>query len=217
MATSLLCSLHGSARSLLSELDDAGNASYNVMKELLMKRFGPVRHAEVHEQALQEIHLGRGQPIRELTHEILRLCKRAYLDFSADARNRMAIKALINAIGDKDTIFYISDKSPSTLDDVCSNYECYHVLTGSRHPRTTVKGMKSTEDKDADRQKQVPKEDEVLSSLRRRYENTTQQHQQLTSAVNQLLMRCPATCTAALAVGHSAGVSTCCRQLLASS
>jgi len=67
MATSLLCALDGPARSLLSELDDTCYNGYDTIRDLLIKRFGPVRHTEVHEQALQEIRLSRGQSIRELT------------------------------------------------------------------------------------------------------------------------------------------------------
>ena len=179
MATSLLCSLDGSAHSLLSELDDAGNASYSGIKELLTKRFSPVRHTEVHEQALQEIRLARGQSSRELTPEILRLSKLTYPDCGANACNRMAIKALINAVTDKDAVFYIKDKSPTTLDDVCSFYKRYRVLTGRGQPRAAVKGVKFAEGRDSDHQ------DEAVTSLRRQCDHTDQQLQQLASAVNQ--------------------------------
>jgi len=193
MAASLLCSLDGSARSLLSELEDAGNTNYNTIKELLLKRFGPVRLTEVHEQALQEIRLARGQSIRELTPEILRLSKLAYPEFSVEARNRMAIKALINAVADKDKD--IKDKAPASLDDACSYYERFRILTGSGNPRATVRGVKSAEDKDPFQQL-TPKEDETVLSLRRQCdhtdqqlqqlrENTVQQFQQLSSIVSQ--------------------------------
>jgi len=178
-ATSLLCALDGSARSILSELDDPSHTTYDAIKELLLKRFGPVRHTEVHEQALQEVRLTRGQPIRELTPEVLRLSKLAYPDFGADARNRMAIKALINAISDKGAVFYIKDKAPTTLDDVCSFYERYRVLTGDAQPKAAVKSVKSTVDSVPDHR------DEALTSLRQHLDRTDQQLQQLISTVGQ--------------------------------
>ena len=165
MATSLLCALDGPARSLLS---DASNTTYSEIRALLVKRFGPVRHTKVHEQALQAIRLARGQPIRELIPEILRLCKLAYPDFDTNARNHLAVRALINAIGDRDAIFYIKDKSPTTLDDVCSLYERYRVLTGNASSKMAVKGVKTP-------------------SLQQQYEAANRQLQQLTVSVNQLL------------------------------
>lgn len=184
MATSLLCALDGSARSLLSELDDASNTSYIEIRELLVKRFGPVRHTEVHEQALQEIRLGRGQPIRELTPEILRLCKLAYPDFDANSRNRLAVRALINAISDRDAVFYIKDKSPTTLDDVCSLYERYRVLTGNTSSKMAVKGIKSQEEETKGKQNN---DSHLLASLQQQYEIANRQLQQLTASVNLLL------------------------------
>jgi len=142
MATSLLCALEGPARSLLSELDDPCHTDYEVIRELLARRFGPVQYTEVHEQALQELRLRRGQPIREMTPEVLRLCKLAYPDFDHAARDRLAVKALINNISDRDAVFYIKDKNPGTLDEVCSMYEKYRVLTGSSNSKPVVKGVK---------------------------------------------------------------------------
>jgi len=78
-AVNLLCALEGPARSLLSELD-VDKAKYATVKTHLLKRFGPVCLPEVYEQALQDVRLGRGQPIRELTPEVSRLTKLAYLN-----------------------------------------------------------------------------------------------------------------------------------------
>ena len=146
MATSLLCALEGPARSLLSELDDPCRTDYGVIRELLARRFGPVQYTEVHEQALQELRLARGQPIREMTPEVLHLCKLAYPEFGHNARNGLAVKALINTINDRDAIFYIKDKNPTSLDDVCTMYEKYWILTDSNHPKPAVKGVKSSDD-----------------------------------------------------------------------
>jgi len=111
-ATSLLCALDGPAGSILAEIDDPGQIKYPEVKQKLLHRFGPTLHPEVHEQALHDLRLARGQNIRELTPEINRLTKLAYPDFEPEARSRLAINALLNAIPDKDVTFYIKDKNP---------------------------------------------------------------------------------------------------------
>jgi len=90
-ATSLLCALDGDARSILAEVDNPDQVTYEEVKQLLLKRFGPTRHPEVHEQALQDLRLTRGQSIRELATEVKRLTKLAYPDFELPARSRLAV------------------------------------------------------------------------------------------------------------------------------
>ena len=139
----LLCALDGIARNLLAEVD-IDTASYTTVTHLPTKRFGPVLLPEVYEQALNDVRLSRNQSIRELTAEITTLCKLAYPEPDENARERFAMKALINAIPDKDAIFYVREKEPRDLDEVCVFYERYRVLTG--HPvapkSVTVKGIK---------------------------------------------------------------------------
>jgi len=64
-ASALLCALDGTARSILSEIDDDDQSNYLKIKHLLWNRFGPVLHTEVHEQAVRDLKLARGQPIHE--------------------------------------------------------------------------------------------------------------------------------------------------------
>ena len=117
------------------------------MKELLNKRFGPILLPEVHEQALQDLRLSRNQPIREMTTEVTRLIKLAYPEFDETARERFAVKALINSVSDLDTAFYIKEKDPRSMDEVCTMYERYRVLTGqtTASKPAAVKNVKPTE------------------------------------------------------------------------
>lgn len=111
----------------------------------------------------------------------------AYPDFDAAARTRLAVRALINAIGDRDTVFYIKDISPTTLDDVCSLYERYRVLTGSGHPKPAIKGVTSDVNEVPKQLKPPAADSRLLASLQQQYEATNQQLQQLSAAVTQLL------------------------------
>ena len=56
----------------------------------------------------------------------------------------MAIKALTDAISDKETVFYIKDKGPITVEQVCNLYERYKVLHGEdeKKNRPAVRGLR---------------------------------------------------------------------------
>ena len=188
--TSLLCALDGEARSILAEIDNLDQTEYAEIKHKLLQRFGPTQHPEVHEQALHDLRLTRGQGIRELTPEINRLTKLAYPDFEPAARNRLAINALLNAIPDKDITFYIKDKNPISLEDVCVLYERYKVLTGhsTSHKPAAVRGVQPKWETPS------PQLDSTLmSSLLKQKEEQQQQLRELTNAVSMLVQTQQAT------------------------
>jgi len=191
-AINLLCALDGPARNILSEIDDVERCSYVEVKELLRKRFGPVHLTEVHEQALQELKLTKGQPIRELASEAQRLAKLAYADFDVAARTRMAIKALTDAIPDKSAVFYIKDKSAHTVDEVCTLYERYRVLHGEddRKSRNTVHVVKNDPETDTSKTSHLQKV--VTDAVDKLLEATGAQLSQLNAAVAQLVNAQPA-------------------------
>jgi len=175
----LLCALDGQARSILSEIDDAEQTTYSDVKQILTKRFGPLQHTEIHEQALRDLRLSRGQLIRELAPEAVRLAKLAYPEFNSAARERMAIQSLIQAIPDRDATFYVKEKNPGSIDEVCELYEKFRVLTGGSHAsKNTVKGVQPEENK---------QQANMLATLLKQAEQTNQQVTQLTEAIGRLL------------------------------
>ena len=93
-ALNLLCALDGNARSILPEIDNVDQTSYADVKKILIKRFGPIQFTEIHEQALKDLKLSRGQLIKELAPEVVRLTKLAYPEFNITARECMAIQSL---------------------------------------------------------------------------------------------------------------------------
>ena len=185
-SSSLLCALDSTARTVLTEIDDTDRVTYDEIKQLLLKRFGPVVHTEVHEQALRDLRLSRGQPIRELATEVTRLTKLAYPDFEQPARNRLAVNALLNAVADKDVTFYIKDKNPTSIDEVCTLYERYRVFTGgSLRKPAAISGVKPEDNAHPDTH--TSQSNELLTSLLKQSEAQQQQVNQLTDAVAQLL------------------------------
>jgi len=180
-ATNLLCALDGPARSVLAEVD-IDKITYKQVKDLLVKRFGPVLLTEIHEQALQDLRLAKHQSIRELTTEVSRLTKLAYPEFNIAARERFAVKALVNAINDKDTIFYIKEKNPQSVDEVCVLYERFKVLTGNsaacRPP--AVKGVKTADESDPN---------PAVELLVKQTEAHSRQLTQLAESINKLIQQ----------------------------
>jgi len=87
---------------ILSEFDDPIAASFRSIKDALLRRFEaePTQLVEVHEQALSQLRLAKGQNIRELAHEVQRLTKLAYRDITGPARDHFAVKSLLHAIPD---------------------------------------------------------------------------------------------------------------------
>jgi len=110
-SSALLCALDSSARGILSEFENPTVASYSQVKQALLRRFGPTQIVEVHKQTLAQLRLQKGQSIRELAQEVQRLVKQAYPDILGPPRECLAVKHLINAVHDKDTVFYIREKA----------------------------------------------------------------------------------------------------------
>lgn len=147
MAMALLHALDGQARGVYNDLDDPASASYNQIKRALIKRFGLTSMAEVHEQALNRLKYVKGQNVRELAQQVTKLTRKAYPEINVKQRERFAIKSLLQALNDRDAIFYIKDKSPETIDEACTLFERYEALTGSdsRRPFTARTISQTTE------------------------------------------------------------------------
>jgi hypothetical protein len=127
-AAALLSALDGTACSIINELDDVASATYVTVREALIRRFGATKRTDVHERALDDIKMKKDDDIKQTAQEIVKLTRRAYPELTASQRERFAIKALISAIDDSDTAFYIKDKEPATINDVCDLYEKYETL-----------------------------------------------------------------------------------------
>ena len=187
-AAALLCALDGSARGILAEFDDPVAASYNDVKQALLRRFGPTRLVEVHEQALAQLRLAKGQSIRELSQEVQRLVKQAYPDVVGPPRDRFAVKHLLNAIHDKDTVFYIREKDPADITEACTLYERYTALVGEDHSsrRTNIRGVNDARSDSPSSVDTSALQRQVTEAIERMTNATNQQLQNLTDAMAQL-------------------------------
>lgn len=177
---SLLCALDGPARNILSEFEDVTKANFEEVKQALLLRFGPTNLTEVHEQALGQLRLSRGQAIREMAAEVQRLIKLAYPDISGSARDRFAVKSLIRTINDKNTAFYIKEKAPANLAEACTLYERYQALNSDDNlPPKATKAVKQADDTATDDLLQQ----QVASAIAQMTEATNCQLKKLTDAI----------------------------------
>ena len=185
-SAALLCALEGHARQILAEFDDPLAASYDDVKHALLRRFGPTQLVEVHEQALAQLRLGKGQSIREIAPEVQRLVKQAYPDIVGPPRDRLAVKHLLSVIHDKETVFYIREKNPRDVSEACTLYERYTALVSEDNlsRRTGVRGVN-------DARPEPPAADatalqrQVAEAIERMTAATNQQLQKLTDAMTQ--------------------------------
>lgn len=184
-SVSLLCALDGPARGIITEFNDASSASYASVREALLARFGPTKHTEVHEQALQDLRLQKGQSIRELAQEVIRATKLAYPDISGAARERIAIKHLLQAVGDKDLAFYVKDKEPASLQDACALHDKYKALIGVDNGRRSAKLVKS-DDALSVTDANAHVSEKLMSALSQLTETTNRQLKELAATIDQL-------------------------------
>ena len=188
-ATALLCALDGPARGILAEFDDPATVTYQQVKASLTRRFGPTQLVEVHEQALTQLRLRKGQNIRELAQEVQRLVKQAYPDIIGPARDRFTVKHLLATLHDKEAIFYIREKNPQDVTEACKLYERYMALTGEDHQgrRGHVKGVSDSRPESS--QPMIDSgalQKQVTQAIERMSQATQQQIQKLADAVAQL-------------------------------
>ncbi|ESN93953.1 hypothetical protein HELRODRAFT_180362 [Helobdella robusta] len=171
-ALSLLHALDGKARGVFHELPDIDTVTYNEIKELLFKRFGPSNYSETHEYSLSQLRLQKGQNIRDVSQEVNRLSRLSYPELSNGMREKFAVKHLINAIGNKEIMFYVKDKEPKTLDEVCQLYEKYKVLSddGKRsHSRSLIQIVQDNDEFD-DKKSNVVKQDDPITNMNNKIE-----------------------------------------------
>jgi len=193
-SSALLCALDGSARSVLAEFDDPISADYLDVKRALLRRFGPIPLVEVHEQTLAQLRLSKGQSIRELAHEVQQLVKKAYPDILGPPRDRLAVKHLLNAIHDKDTVFYIREKNPLDMMEACTLYERYTALVSEDSSHRRVRGVN---DPHADRTSAPAPADttalqnQVAEAIERITNATNQQLQKLSEAMKPPVATAP--------------------------
>jgi hypothetical protein len=108
--SALLCALDGPARSLLLEWSDPTTVNHKDVKRALIKRFGCTKQVQVHERALYQLKLAKGQSFRDSAREIRKLARKAYPELDDETRERFNIKSFVQAISDKTISYKIKEK-----------------------------------------------------------------------------------------------------------
>ena len=124
------------------EFEDPKRAKYNDIKQTLQKRFGSSDLVQIHEKALSDVKLVKGQSYYDVAHEIRRLTKRAYPDLSPQGRERFAVKSFTRALDDPNAVIYVRENDPKILQDACDLYVRFDALqtdTDCQRRRTNIK------------------------------------------------------------------------------
>lgn len=192
-AWAVLCALDGPARGILAEFDDPAAATYGDIKKSLERRFGPTDQVDVHEQALSQLRMSNGQHIREIAQEVQKLVRLAYPYVDGPTRERFAVKYIIQAIGIKDTMFYIKEKDPKSSQDVCDLYERYQALTSDSRRPASVRGIKPYSDDARDQldDRGAAENQHFTSALHQLSDKTDRQFYQLSDVINKLNINQP--------------------------
>ena len=74
----------GNARGIILEFEDPKRSKYKDIKQTLLKRFGSSDLVQIHEKALSDVKLVKGQLVYDVAHEIRQLTKTAWPTFLTD-------------------------------------------------------------------------------------------------------------------------------------
>lgn len=110
-------SLNGSARSILSELNETERRDYNTIVRSLNTRYGSVERAEIFRAKLQTRIRGREETIPELAQAIRKLTRQAYPSAPADITDILGIDHFIDALPDFDMRLKLRESHPRTISD----------------------------------------------------------------------------------------------------
>lgn len=110
-------SLKGSARSILSELNETERRDYNTIVRSLNTRYGSVERAEIFRARLQTRIRGKDETIPELAQAIRKLTRQAYPSAPADITDILGIDHFIDALPDFDMRLKLRESHPKTISD----------------------------------------------------------------------------------------------------
>lgn len=113
----LVGSLNGSARSILSELNETERRDYNIIVRSLNTRYGSVERAEIFRARLQTRIRGRDETIPELVQAIRKLTRQAYPSAPADITDILGIDHFIDALPDFDMRLELRESHPKIISD----------------------------------------------------------------------------------------------------
>jgi len=98
----------------------------------------------------------------------------------------MTVKHMVKGIPDRDVAFYIKEKDPGTVLEVCTLYERFNALNSDEPPRKpAVRGVKGPDTDTSSTSDQVTQQ-QLAAALAQAAETTNRQIQQLADAVGRL-------------------------------
>lgn len=136
-AVRLACSLRGSARALLSDLNPEVRYDYERLVTTLTERFEPENQCEIYKAQMKQRIRKRDEPLPELAQDIKRLTRMAYPSAVLDLRDNLSTDCFIEALNDADMELFICQKEPERLEDAVRIALKYEAFSQSRRKRLT--------------------------------------------------------------------------------
>ncbi|XP_033739054.1 uncharacterized protein LOC117326415 [Pecten maximus] len=110
-------SLSGSARAVLSELDETSRRDFKSLVEALKFRFGSAEKAELFRAQLQTRVRAKEESIPELAQSIRRLTRRAYPTADSKLVGTLALENFIESIPDADIRLRLKESRPRDINE----------------------------------------------------------------------------------------------------
>lgn len=132
----LASTLTGSARSLLSELNDTDRRDFSCLVTKLKNRFSSENRAEVYRTQLKCRLRAKGETIPELAQSIRKMTRQAYPTASSDVVETLALDCFIDAINESEIrlrLREICPKNVSEAEQVAVRMEAQRIADRQRN------------------------------------------------------------------------------------
>ena len=113
----LILLMKGHARDICSSLPPEKKVDYTVLKDALQQQFEPAMHGDWCHAAFLDRKRSPGEAAIDFGHELRRLVRKAYPEYSADTRDSLARDHFIARIGNGDVRVQLRCNKPKTLED----------------------------------------------------------------------------------------------------
>ena len=170
MALELATCLSGSAVEILSDLESHERTHYPSLKRALCDRFDAENQCQIFKAQLKSRVRKNNKSFSELTHDISKLVRKAYLELTPKMRDTIAKDTFIEALSDRElelAVFQGNTKSLKDAVKVAIEYEAFSSTTqrkslGSVHECVSQTSDDSSDSSDQNRITELEKQMETL-------------------------------------------------------
>ena len=130
----LVMSLRGPAQQILRELRPAERADYDIILQMLRRRFDPANKELLHRREFRTRTKKKGESMEEYGFSLSRLVNTAYMDMPANAKEVLVIEQFIAGLPNRENARHVQLSHPNSLGDaitLASKYESFDQVEKS--------------------------------------------------------------------------------------